>query len=69
MSVVDRFGLAMIQHIPIDTERISNIILSVASAFNPLESSKENRLEPIIIATMKQAKTEKKKITLFKLNS
>ena len=62
MSLVFLFGLAITQHMPIERARMTSIIRSVSSARNPLDSNNEKTLDPIIMATIKQAKTEKKKI-------
>ena len=52
-------GFAVRQHITIDKAIITKMMRSVASARNPLARSNENMLEPIIIATIKQANTVK----------
>jgi hypothetical protein len=61
MSLVFLFGLAITQHMPIERARMTRIIRRVSSARNPLDSNNEKTLDPIIMATIKQAKTEKKK--------
>ena len=52
-------GFAVRQHSTIDTAIIIKMMRSVASARKPLARSNENMLEPIIIATIKQANTVK----------
>ena len=59
MSLVFLFGLAITQHMPIERARMTSIIRSVSSARNPLDSNNEKTLDPIIMATIKQANTEK----------